>query len=267
MDILKRSLAPITDAAWKEIDELSRALLRNKLTARRLVDVDGPHGIDYAVVPTGRLEKPKTAKKGEVNYGVHAVQPLVEARVEFDLDIWELDDVERGAKDPDLDPLEEAAAKIAAFEEKAVYHGFAAGNIPGLIASAAAKPIAFKRGDAGTLLAALNQAKAGLIEAGIAGPYVLTVNPEVWGGFVQSATGYPFGEHVRRVVDKIVFSPSIDAALVSSARGGDFELVLGQDLAIGYHAHTSKTVSLYFTESFTFRVLEPRALVPLTPRK
>lgn len=36
----------------------------------------------------------------------------------FDLDIWELDNEVRGAEDIDLEPLEEAACKIAIFEEQ-----------------------------------------------------------------------------------------------------------------------------------------------------
>jgi len=36
-----------------------------------------------------------------------------------------------------------------------------------------------------------------------------------------------------------------------------------QDLAIGYKTHDTHDVELYFTESFTFRVLEPAAAVAL----
>jgi len=50
-------------------------------------------------------------------------------------------------------------------------------------------------------------------------------------------------------------------------RGGDFELILGQDLAIGYESHTQTKVKLYFTESFTFRVLEPAAVMNFTAAK
>jgi len=50
---------------------------------------------------------------------------------------------------------------------------------------------------------------------------------------------------------------------VLSRRGGDFELTVGQDLAIGYKQHDAKDVDLYYTESFTFRVLEPAAAVEL----
>jgi uncharacterized linocin/CFP29 family protein len=42
------------------------------------------------------------------------------------------------------------------------------------------------------------------------------------------------------------------------------ELTVGQDFAIGYHGHTAAEVNLYITESFTFRVIEPEAVVGFT---
>jgi uncharacterized linocin/CFP29 family protein len=46
-------------------------------------------------------------------------------------------------------------------------------------------------------------------------------------------------------------------------RGGDFELVVGQDVSVGYLDHDRHKVSLYLEESFTFRLLSPEAAVPL----
>ena len=59
----------------------------------------------------------------------------------------------------------------------------------------------------------------------------------------------------------LIASTHLKSPVLVSARGGDFEMSLGQDIAIGYSAHSTRTVSLYFTESFTFRVFEPRAVV------
>ena len=56
----------------------------------------------------------------------------------------------------------------------------------------------------------------------------------------------------------------VAATVRVSTRGGDLELILGQDLAIGYEAHTQNKVKLYFTESFTFRILEPAAVIHYT---
>ena len=57
--------------------------------------------------------------------------------------------------------------------------------------------------------------------------------------------------------------PALEGALLLSVRGGDFELTVGQDLSIGYAYHEKHKVELFLTESFTFRVLEPTAAVPL----
>jgi uncharacterized linocin/CFP29 family protein len=46
-----------------------------------------------------------------------------------------------------------------------------------------------------------------------------------------------------------------------TTRGGDYELTVGQDLAIGYAVHDRDQVELYLTESFTFRVLEEKAAI------
>jgi uncharacterized linocin/CFP29 family protein len=44
-------------------------------------------------------------------------------------------------------------------------------------------------------------------------------------------------------------------------RGGDLELTVGQDFSIGYHHHNSEEIFLFLTESFTFRVIAPEAIV------
>jgi uncharacterized linocin/CFP29 family protein len=49
--------------------------------------------------------------------------------------------------------------------------------------------------------------------------------------------------------------------LLVASRGGDLELTVGQDFAVGYHSHTSNEISLFVTESFTFRVVVPEAII------
>ena len=111
MDILKRELAPIPAEAWMEIDEQAIRSLKAILSARKVIDVTGPMGTDFPGVPEGRLEFPKKQPKDAVTYGIHKVHHLVETRIPFELDVIELDNVVRGAKDVDLASLEEAATK------------------------------------------------------------------------------------------------------------------------------------------------------------
>jgi uncharacterized linocin/CFP29 family protein len=74
----------------------------------------------------------------------------------------------------------------------------------------------------------------------------------------------PVIDHVRRLVaGPIVRAPALRGALVVSLRGGDYELVVGRDLSLGYRDHDADAVLLVLLESLTFRVLAPDAAVAL----
>ncbi len=264
MDILKRSLAPITNEAWVEIDVQAKRALIESLSARRFVDVVGPKGWDYAVVELGRLDIPENQPAEGVQFGVQRVQPLVEARISFKLNIWELDNVIRGAKDIELDALIKAAQKIALFEEDAIYNGFKPGNITGLAESIVHDAISFTE-EPDDFLKAVSRGITTLTRASVGGPYALVINPEIWNIVASSAQGYPLKNRVENMLGgSVIPSSNIDDAFLVSIRGGDMELILGQDFSIGYESHDGKQVRLFLTESFTFRVIDPTVIVSLT---
>src|SRR5690606_14432818 len=103
------------------------------------------------------------------------------------------------------------------------------------------------------------EAISNLHRAGVSGPYAIALGPRCYTGLSKTTHGgYPVMEHVRRLLEgPLVWAPAIDGAVVMSLRGGDFELVVGQDFSIGYIEHTRTSVHLYLQESFTFRVLSP----------
>jgi len=259
MDILRRSLAPIADAAWEEINETALDVLTSMLSARKFVDVEGPHGWDYASLSTGRIEVPKN-QKGTVEYGIHLVLPMVETRVPFELNIWELDNVARGAQDIDLGPLEDAAREIARFEESAIFKGFKQSNIKGLESCSVYNTPAFpENGEEiiGAVANILAQFKANSIE----GPYSLVLSQKKWELVNSFLKGYPLRKQLETLLGgSIIMAPNTDGAFIVSERGGDLKMVLGQDISIGYKAHNNKSVQLYFTESFTFHIIEPAAV-------
>jgi uncharacterized linocin/CFP29 family protein len=259
MDILRKASAPINADIWEEIENQARDLFKTTLTARQVVDVSGPHGWSLNALSLGRLEMPK--KQPEVNYGIYKVQPLVEARIPFVLSRWELDNLVRGARDIDLEPVVEAAKKIAAFEEKAIYEGLAEAGIVGLLQSAATKPAAMPA-DAEKFLTQLANSVQTFKDNGIVGPYSLVINPEKWQALATAVKGYPLIKHLSSIITgKVVLSPAIKGMVVLSERGGDFEMTLGADLSVGYENHDHENITFCITESFTFRVIEPRALV------
>ena len=260
MNIFKKNMAPITEAAWKEITEQTSRILNIYLTARKFVDIEGPAGLEQGGVSTGRLILPKNNSQDGVNFGIREVVPFVEIRKPFELEIWELDNLSRGAKDVNLKSLENAAKEIALIEDKAIYTGFEEANIKGLEKSASRKKIAFPN-DPNDFLKRIGAEVIELQKDGVEGPYTLVLNDKKWQELINLAKGYPILKQLEDIIKgRIIINHSIEHSYLVAERGGDFELSLGQDISIGYDSHTNENVKLYFTESFTFRVLSPEAV-------
>jgi uncharacterized linocin/CFP29 family protein len=270
MDILKRKQAALTDRAWQEIDAAVRNVLVARLCGRKVVEVEGPLGVDASAINLGRLEVAKRSKSGAVHYGIRKVQPLVEGRINFDLDIWELDNVERGARDLDLAAAEAAALAMARFEDTAIFNGFAPGGITGLTQLKAHDPI-YLTLEPATLLGALTRGIVAMNDSAVDGPFHLVVGPQVFKTLsVQQTSGYPLSKQVSELIGgQVHYSTVLKGALLISGRGGDFELTLGQDLSVGYDSRNAGKVTLFVGESFTFRVLDPSGslYLPLKGKK
>lgn len=266
MNDLRRQLAPIPDEAWRMVDEEARRTLEHMLTARRLVDFRGPEGWQCSAVGLGRTAPLEPGPRDGVVARLRRVLPLVELRTDFELSRGEVDDAARGADDIDLDPVREAARAAAKAEDAAVFHGYGAGGLVGIAEAATHDPIAISDNYL-EYPAIVSQAVAALRSEGIAGPYALALGPRCFTGLVSTLTagGFPVYDDVRRLVDgPVVWAPAVDGAVLLSMRGGDFELVSGRDLSIGYEHHDATSVRLYVVESFAFRVLGAEAAVYLS---
>lgn len=262
--ILKREFAPISDQAWKQIDEQAAKTIRSTLTCRRVVDFKGPYGWEFGAVNIGRLDV-KGKEKSDVYWGTRRVQPIIEVREPFHLKQMELDDFGRGAADVDLDPVIETAIRVATFEDRAVYHGFEPGGIRGIAQATEHKgPGVPKNGN--DFPTAVSLAVQMLIEANIEGPYSLVLGREPYFNLLSAGNqGYPPYKIVQEMLQggEVLMSRALTGGILLSVRGGDFELSVGKDLSVGYADHTRDAVELYIAESFTFRVLEPKAAVVL----
>ncbi len=266
MNNLHRELAPISAAAWEQIEEEAARTLKRYLGARRIVDMEGPKGLGHSSVGTGHTSAIKAPGDG-VAARQRIVLPLVELRATFELSREQIDDVERGSEDSDWDTLKAAAKKIAAAEDSTVFDGYAAAGIKGIreMASNAAVELP---SDFDDLPEAVSQAVNELRLAGVNGPYALVLGESAYTAATgEDDEGYPLFDHVKRLVDDVVWTPAIEGGVIVSTRGGDFELTVGQDFSIGYLSHTATTVELYIQETMTFRVLTTEAAVALTAAK
>lgn len=264
MNNLHRELAPISAAAWAEIEEEATRTIRRHLAGRRVVDVHGPAGVDLSAVGTGHRREVEAPGDG-VTARMREVLPLVELRVDVEVDRDEIDSVERGSGDADWQPIKDAARTLALTEDRTLLDGYPAAGIRGL-RQATSLPRMALPDDVRTYPTAIAQAVSQLRIAGVDGPYAVLLGAAAYTGVSETADhGYPVLAHLQRLVSgEIIWAPAITGAVVLSTRGGDFGLHLGQDVSIGYQSHTDAVVRLYLQETLTFQVLTDEAIVAVS---
>jgi uncharacterized linocin/CFP29 family protein len=263
MNNLHRELAPISDAAWSQIEEETSRTIKRYLAGRRVVDVQGPSGVALSGIGTGHLRNVASPREG-VLARQREVNALTEIRVPFELDRKQIDDVERGANDSDWQPAKDAARLLAFAEDQAIFDGYAAAGIRG-IREGTSNPVMPLPSDIRAYPGVIAKALSQLRLVGVNGPYSVLLSADAYTGLSETSDhGYPVLEHIKRLLDgEIIWAPAISGAFVLTTRGGDFSLYLGEDVSIGYLSHDDKTVRLYLEETFTFLLLTAEASVAL----
>jgi uncharacterized linocin/CFP29 family protein len=266
MNNLHRGLAPISDAAWSEIEEETSRTIKRYLAGRRVVDVQGPGGVALSAIGTGHLHNVAAPGDGIVARQ-RDVKPLVELRVPFELDREQIDDVERGAEDSDWQPAKDAAKLLAFAEDRAIFQGYAAAGIGG-IREGTSNPILTLPPDVRAYPDAIAHALGKLRLEGVNGPYSVVLGADAYTALSETSDhGYPVLRHIKELIDgEIIWAPAIKDAFVMTTRGGDFAFYLGEDVSIGYLSHDDKKVRLYLQETFTFLLLTTEASVALTAK-
>jgi len=265
MNNLHRELAPISSAAWAEIEEEASRSFKRNIAGRRLVDVKGPLGLDVDAVTRGQRTKIDSPADGIQAFLRHT-QPMVELKVPFTVTREAIDNVDRGASDSDWDPVVRAARELALAEDRAIFEGYAAAQITGIAQESGVNSIALPD-DVRDYPEAISQAISKLRLASVDGPYSLALSAENYTRVNETSDhGNPVRDHLRRILvdGDIVWAPAIDSGFLVSTRGGDFELSIGQDVSIGYDSYDADSVNLYFFESFTYLTYTPEAAVTLT---
>lgn len=264
MSHLLREFAPLSEAAWAAVDDEARSRLTTYLAARKLVDFEGPHGWTHSATDLGHV----TGVDGPAD-GIAAMQrqvlPLVELRLPFEVSRTTIDDAGRGARDLDLDQLEEAVRRLGRAENALVFHGYAAAGITGITEASSHDPIPLED-DLDTYPTSVAKAVNALRVAGIDGAYGLAIGPTGYTAIIESTEhgGILLLDHLRQILSgPVVWAPGVEGAVVLSLRGGDFILDSGEDLSIGYLAHDAERVQLYLEESLSFHVVEPDAAIAL----
>lgn len=265
MNNLHRELAPVSEAAWAQIEAEAARTFKRHLAGRRVVDVHGPAGGELSAVGTGHLRDIEPPNDG-VRARLRESAAVLELRAAFELDRLDIDDVERGAQDSDWQPVKDAARQIAFAEDRAIFDGYPAAGIAG-VRQGSSNAAAILPAQVRDYPEAIGQALSQLRVAGVNGPYSAALSADAYTEVSETSDhGYPVIEHIRRLLTgEIIWAPAITGAFVLTTRGGDFDLHLGQDLSIGYLSHTDTAVRLYLQETFTFLMPTSEAAVAFGP--
>lgn len=263
-DNLNRMLAPISAVAWADLEAEAKRTFERHLAGRRVVDVSGPDGLDLAAIGTGHTRRIDPPAEG-VRARSRETLNLVELRVPFTVSRDAIDDVARGSKDSDWQPVKDAARKLAFIEDGLIFGGYDAAGITGLRAGSTNQAIPIPT-NAVDFPEAVTKAATTLRLAGVSGPYALLLSADAYTVVSETSDeGYPIREHLSRIVGgEIIWAPAIEGGYLLTTRGGDYELHIGQDVSIGYASHDAESVELYFEETLTFSVYTGEAVVALT---
>ena len=264
MNHLQRELAPISDRAWREIDAEATRALTTFLAGRTLVDVTGPLGWEHAAVTLGSVTGLDNSPSAGVDACTRDVAPILELRTPFSR-----------ALGPRCDRSWKPFARSHCTGERgrqglsrrdgAVFNGFGPSRIDGIGSGSPHDRVPFDD-DHEEFPRAVARAVAMLRGAGVDGPYGVALGPRCYTGVIETTQkgGYPVLEQLRLITGgPIAWAQAIDGSIVISLRGGDFELTLGEDFAIGFVAADAERVQLYLEESLAFRAHSPEAAVAL----
>jgi uncharacterized linocin/CFP29 family protein len=256
---LTREDAPFDAAVWDILDTAMTETARGQLTGRRLLPLEGPHGLGLKSIP---LKDTRTDEELTVSQTL----PVVYIEERFNLGMRDLANFEREGLNLDTQPIQDAALACAKREDALIFHGGA--GVPGLLNTEDAHEMALSDwSEIGTAAEDIIQAVTILDDAGFHGPYTLALEPQLYNALLRR---YPQGnqselEHLRTMVtDGIVKAPAVDGGVLLASDKRHASIVMGQDMTIGFIGPAGDEVEFSISESLTVRVRHPQALVILT---
>lgn len=253
-----RELAPVDESVWKQIDDRAREVFLSTLTARKAVNVSAEQGSGYVAYNHGKLRE--VQYKDDVAFAAYKVTPLVETRIEFSLNRWELDNALRGDKGIDYTNLDAAVKKAALFEERTIYDGLAEYGITGLT-KAAADAIPFGEDEAG-IRNGIAEGILKLRQSFVSGNLDLLVSTKLYKRIMSLPSLTSLKDVIEDMIGgKVYASEVLQGALLIPHDNENLSLVLGEDFSLGYQEHTKKDVIFYLKESFTFQILDDSLIV------
>lgn len=207
---LNRQTSGFSDDLWSRIDATAVAAARDILTARRILDVDGPYGPGLTSIEVGdeNVTQPGDDSKAATVAGRAIAVPML--RQPFDLSIRRVEG-HLGKELPlDLRPVEDAAEAVARREEELIYYGLEETGLEGLMTAEGRNHMECSDWD--QVENAVNdvlQAVTRLDHSGFRGPYALALSPVRYNALFRRYEGSDMlqVDHLRRLCEGVSSRP------------------------------------------------------------
>jgi len=268
MDWLRRAAAPLSERAWKEIDDIAGSMFKQTVAARRILDFDGPRGWNHAATELGTFKAAQASKySGNVRFSIPDVMLLMELRADFSVPWADIDIFERVGPTIQTKSIEDAGREMALAEDAVVLYG--GSTIPGILSSPDSPRIPLSDwSQPGRVVADLLTAVEKLDVLGIKGPYEAVLSPHLYYSYLRQTGeggGYPAAKQLNIAIAHVYNSPVLDGAVLFSTRGGDFIITVGGDFAVGYRSHDDTAIHLFCVETIAAQALTPEAVCVIAP--
>lgn len=265
-DYLSREDAPISANSWELLDNTMINVARARLTARKILDIEGPYGLALKVIPV----RDRVVSEGPTRLVSTDVLPVPMLETGFTLGVRDMAAYEENGFAPDTEPLARAVTDLADMEDALIFEGNKKLGITGLMNSSGTNTISLGNWeDIGAPADSVIRAVTALDEAGFYGPYALALAPGLYNMLYRR---YPDGnqtilEHISAIVgSKAIKAPGIKTGGVLMATGKQFaSIVMGQDMTIGFVGPESNKLEFTITESIVPNIRVPQAVCVLKP--
>lgn len=266
MDATHRQLAPFGEDIWQAIEQAAAAAARDRLTARRFLDVEGPFGLGLTAIELGNDGFCRQPGQGEAAQILGRAVSVPMLRKSFALSLRRLAGHLDGGQPLDLRPAEDAAEAVAQREEELIYYGQTDFALPGLLTAHGRNH--HDGGDWAGMDQALTDVLAAvtiLDEAGYPGPYALVLEPRLYNGLFRRYQDSDLlqSEHLARLCTRGIFKAPVKGGAVVDPRAG--RIIIGEDLTAGFSQQDGVHAHLYLLESLVLRLDDARAVCTLQP--
>lgn len=273
MRYLPREDAPFGDRIWEMIEETVTGAARSQLAGRRLLEITGPYGLGLRSLDEGERPAEAEVTQGGATAVLTAAPtiPIPLLQAEFSLSVREVAAVEEHGAPIQLAAAANAGIACARLEDGLVFRGDQSLGIDGLLTAEGAATVAV--GDwtkVGAAMDDLIEAAGALDAAGFPGPYAAALAPALYNALFLR---YPDSsltqlEHARQLLAAgLVKAPTLAAGGVVIAAGRHFaNIVVAQDMVIGFVGPAGAAYEFVVLESLCPRVLAPQAVCVLQPK-